>query len=131
MTLQLIGLVNVALLWFLLRKLGLDEACTAAGCLFFVASRALFDAWWKPIFIYDVLCTTFALASIRAYAYRKWVLSFLAFWLAVRSKEIGIVVPAMLLAYEMILGNANGNGFCYSYCPRPSMAVTVLGMPST
>ncbi len=103
-TLQLIGLINVMLLWFLMRKLGLDEIAAAAGCLFFVASRALFDAWWKPMFVYDVLCTSFALASLLAYTYRRWVLSFVAFWLAVRSKEIGIVVPTILLAYEMILG---------------------------
>ena len=103
-TLQIVGLVNVAQLWLLLGKLGLDEVFATAGCLFFVAGRALFDAWWKPMFVYDVLCTMFVLASVLAYTYRRWVLSFIAFWLAARSKEIGIVVPVMLLAYEMILG---------------------------
>jgi hypothetical protein len=93
-TLQAIGCINVVLLWLLLRGLRFPELETAMGCLFFASSRALFDAWWKPMFIYDVLCTTFALSMLLAYAHRKWVISFVAFWLAMRSKEIGIVLPA-------------------------------------
>lgn len=103
--LQLIGVVNVSLLWLLMRKSGLGEAATAAGCLFFVSSRALFDAWSTPRFIYDVLCTTFALTSLLAYAHRKWVLSFAAFWLGMRSKEIGVAIPVLLLCYELTLGD--------------------------
>ncbi len=104
LSLQIIACLNVLLLWLILRKIGLDELAAFAGCLFFVTSRALFDVWWKPSFIYDVLCTTFALAALLAYAHRRWVLSFIAFWLAMRSKEIGMAVPAMLLCYEMTLG---------------------------
>jgi hypothetical protein len=105
--LQAICVLNVALLWLLLRRMGIEAVAAAAGCLFFACHRALFDAWWKPMFVYDVLCTTFALASILAWAYRRWVLSFIAFWLAMRSKEVGIVLPAVLLWYEMTLGRRN------------------------
>jgi hypothetical protein len=104
LTLQIIACVNVLLLWLLLRKIGMSEISAMAGCIFFVTSRALFDVWWKPSYIYDVLCTSFALASLLAYSHRRWVLSFIAFWLAMRSKEIGMAVPAMLLCYEMTLG---------------------------
>ncbi len=103
-SLQLIACVNILLLWLLLRKIGLSDVSAAAGCIFFVSSRALFDLWWKPRCIYDVLCTTFALAALLAYAHRRWVLSFIAFWLAMRSKEIGMAIPAILLCYEMTLG---------------------------
>ena len=106
-TLQIVQLLNVILLWFLLRRMGLGPPACAAGCLFFALSAALFDAWWKPMFIYDVLCTTFALISILAYAHRRWVLSFAAFWVAMKSKEFGIVLPAVLLGYEMTLGQRN------------------------
>ena len=105
--LQTICLLDLALLWLLLRRIGLDPVSTFAGCLFFALHRALFDAWWKPMFIYDVLCATFTLASLLAYAHRRWILSFLAFWLAVRSKEVGIVLPAILLCYEMTVGERN------------------------
>ena len=56
------------------------------------------------MFVYDVLCTTFALISILAYAHRQWVVSFVAFWVAMKAKEFGIVVPVVLLCYEMIMG---------------------------
>jgi hypothetical protein len=102
--LQILGTLNIVLLWFVLRRLGLEPLSCAAGCLFFALHRALFDGWWKPMFVYDVSCTTFALLSILAYASRRWVLSFIAFWLAIRAKEIGITVPAILLCYEMSLG---------------------------
>jgi hypothetical protein len=101
---QAVGVINILLLWLLLRKIGFGDIETATGCLMFGLSHALFDGWWKPMFIYDVLCTTFALAALLAYSHRQWVISFIAFWLAMRTKEIGIVIPAVLLCYEMILG---------------------------
>lgn len=104
LVLQFIQSLNVLLLWILLRRLGLRPAACAAGALFFGFSAALFDGWWKPMFVYDVLCTAFALISILAYAYGRWVVSFAAFWLAFRTKEFGIVVPAVLLGYEILLG---------------------------
>jgi hypothetical protein len=105
--LTLVHILNVALLWLLLRKLGLDARASAIGCAFFALHRALFDAWWKPMFIYDVSCTTFSLLAILAYAGRRWILSAISFWLAVRSKEVGIVLPAVLVCYEMLLGDRN------------------------
>jgi hypothetical protein len=105
--LQIVQSLNVLLLWFLLRRMGIGPPACAAACFFYALSAALFDAWWKPMFIYDVLCTTFALAAILAYAYRRWVLSFAAFWVAMKSKEFGIVVPAVLLGYEMLVGKRN------------------------
>jgi hypothetical protein len=102
-----IGLVNVALLWRLLATLGFDYIATALGCLVFVAARALFDGWWKPMFVYDVLSTTFALLMLLAYIHKRWVLSFIALWLAMRTKEIGLMLPAVLLCYEFTLGARN------------------------
>ena len=105
--LQAIGVVNVVLLWLLLRSLGLGATETAIGCLFFASSSALFDGWWKPMFVYDVLCTTLWLAALLAYVHRRWVVSFVAFWLAMRTKEMAVALPAVLLCYEMALGQRN------------------------
>jgi hypothetical protein len=102
--LQFIGLLNLTLLWLVLRKLQFGDIEAALGCLFFGANSALFDGWWRPAFVYDVLATTFAIVTVLAYLHRRWVVSFVAFWLSMRSKEIGIVLPAVLLCYEMTLG---------------------------
>lgn len=77
-TLHAIDIVNLLLLWLILIRIGVGDLPAAVGCIFFSTSLAVFDAWWKPMFVYDVLATTFALASILAYLYRRWVLSFLA-----------------------------------------------------
>lgn len=107
MAMLAIGLVNVALLWRLFNALEFDEIASALGCLVFVAARALFDGWWKPMFIYDVLSTNFALVMLLAYIRRWWVVSFVALWLAMRTKEIGLMLPAVLLCYEFTLGQRN------------------------
>jgi hypothetical protein len=56
------------------------------------------------MYCFDLLCTTFSLASILLWAYRRWVLSFIAFWLAYKSKELAVMLPAVLAAYEYWLG---------------------------
>ncbi len=98
------GCLNAVLLWLLLRLLGFSARISAMATLFWAVNQALFDAWWKPMFIYDVLCTTFALACVVLYIKRRWVASFLCLWIAIRSKEIAVALPACLAAYEMLLG---------------------------
>ncbi len=76
-----IHLINALLLFLLLRKLGIDDWRALAGAAFFTLSATAFDAYWKPMYVFDLLCATFSLASILLFAYRRWVLSFIAFWL--------------------------------------------------
>ncbi|HTA45606.1 MAG TPA: hypothetical protein VK789_24330 [Bryobacteraceae bacterium] len=99
-----IHLANAFLLWLLLRKLSVTPWCALAATAFFTLSAAAFDAYWKPMYVFDLLCTTLCLASILFYAYRRWVLSFIAFWLAYKSKELAVMLPAVLLAYEYWFG---------------------------
>ena len=56
------------------------------------------------MYIFDLLCTSLSLASILFYAHRRWVLSFIAFWLAWKSKELAVMLPAVLVAYEYWFG---------------------------
>ena len=65
---------------------------------------ALFDDFWKPMYVFDVLCATFCLLSLWCYASERWVLSFAAFWLAYKSKELAVMLPAVLLAFEIWFG---------------------------
>jgi hypothetical protein len=99
-----IHLLNAALLFWLLRKIGVPQWCALAGVAFFTLSATAMGAYWKPMYCFDLLATAFSLASILLFAYRRWVLSFIAFWLAYKSKELAVMLPAVLAAYEYWLG---------------------------
>jgi hypothetical protein len=100
-------LLNVWLLWMLARRLGSPPLAAAAACVFFGLHMALFDALWKPMFIFDVLCATFCLLSLLLYLERRWLLAFAAFWLAYKSKELAVMLPLVLAAAELWFGKGD------------------------
>lgn len=102
-----IHLLNVWLLWLLARKLGAHPLAAAGGALLFAFHMALFDVFWKPMYVFDLLCATFCLLSLLLYAHGRWVLSFVAFWLAYRSKELAVMLPCVLAVYELLFGKRN------------------------
>ncbi|MDX2154532.1 MAG: hypothetical protein SFV54_27570 [Bryobacteraceae bacterium] len=102
--LQSLHLVNVIVLWFLARRLGATFVSAAAAVLFFAFHMAAFDAYWRPMYIFDVACGLFVLLSLHAYLRRRLILSVIAFWLAYKAKEVAILLPLALLAYEYWLG---------------------------
>jgi len=102
--LHALHLLNIWLVWLLIRRLGLGPFAAVAGAFFFGFHAALFDAWWKPMFVFDLLCGTFSLAALVLYVYDRWILSFVAFWLAYKSKELAIMLPVALLCYELWFG---------------------------
>lgn len=104
LVLHMVHLFNVWLIWLLARKLGAKPVAAALGCFFFAFHMALFDAFWKPIYIYDVLCGTFCLLSILFYARRWWIVSFASYWLAYKSKELAVMLPVALACYEIWFG---------------------------
>jgi hypothetical protein len=99
-----IHLLNALLLYLLMRKLGIDPWRALAGAAFFLLSASALDAYGKPMYVFDLLCATFSLASILLFAYRRWILSFIAFWCAYKSKELAVFIPPVLLAYEYWFG---------------------------
>jgi hypothetical protein len=101
---QAIHLLNVWMLWVLLRRAGAQvfPACFAVG--FFALHAALFDAVWKPAFVFDLLCATLCLASTLLWIRRRWILSFVLFWLAYQTKELAVMLPLVLLCYEYWFG---------------------------
>ena len=97
-------LLNAWLLWCLARKLGLDVWQAGAAVFFFALHMAAFDIYWKPMYVFDLLCGTFALATLNLYL-RGWLLmSILTFWLAFKCKEIVILFPVALAACEWMFG---------------------------
>lgn len=97
-------LLNALLLYLLMRRLDIGQWSALAAAAFFTLSATAFDAYWKPMYIFDLLCTTFSLTSILLYSYRRWVLSFVAFWLAYKSKELAVMLPLVLVGYEYWFG---------------------------
>lgn len=102
--LLLFHLLNCALLFFLLRHLGIEVWRALMGAAFFGFSAAAMDAYWKPMYVFDLLCATFCLASILLFAHRRWILSFVAFWFAYKAKELAVMLPFVLFAYEYWFG---------------------------
>ena len=99
-----IHLLNVWLLWLLARRLGATPFAAGAACAFFAFHMALFDNFWKPMYVFDILCATFCLLSLLCFARQRWVLSFAAFWLAYKSKELAVMLPVVLACYEIWFG---------------------------
>lgn len=98
--LHALHLLNIWLVWLLVRKLGLGAVAATGGAFFFGFHAALIDAWWKPMFVFDLVCATFSLAALLLYAHNRWILSLIAFWLGYKSKELAIMLPVALACYE-------------------------------
>jgi hypothetical protein len=101
---HLLHLLNGVLLWLFLRRIGIGTLGCAAGVTFFVLSVAAFDAYWKPMYIFDVLCTTFCLAALLLYTSGHWLVALPAMWLAYKSKELAIMLPLVLAFFEFTIG---------------------------
>jgi len=101
---QAIHLLNLWLLWLLMRRMGSPPLAAAAGCVFFALHAALLDTVWKPMYVFDLLCGTLCVASVLFWARGRWILSFFAFWLAYKSKELAVMLPVVLVCYELWFG---------------------------
>jgi hypothetical protein len=104
---QVFHVVNVMLLFLLLVRLGFSQIAAGAGVLFYAFHAALLEAYWKPMFIFDVLCATFCLVALLLYLWGHWILALAPFWLAYKSKELAVMLPLGLLGYELYLGQRN------------------------
>jgi hypothetical protein len=97
-------LLNVWLVWLLARRMGAGARGAGAGALLFAFHMACFDAYWKPMFVFDVVATSFYLLALLAYLSPRWWLALLPFWLSYKGKELAVTLPAVLLLYEFTLG---------------------------
>ncbi|MDQ6704967.1 MAG: hypothetical protein M3Z85_03260, partial [Acidobacteriota bacterium] len=101
---HLLHLLNAGMIWLLARTLQVGRLAAWSAAVFFALNVAAFDAYWKPMYVFDVICASFCLLSILLFAHERWILSFLAFWLAYKSKELAVMLPAVLAAYEYWFG---------------------------
>ena len=102
--LHLIHFCNVIVLYLILRRLKLPPVASCGGTLLFMFHVATFDIYWKPMYVYDLLCGTFCLLTVLLYIQGNWILGLITFWLAYKSKEIAVMLPLVLLAYHLLEG---------------------------
>ncbi len=88
--------LNAGLLYWLLRRKEYGEVEAAAATVFFLFHAALLEAWWKPMYIFDLLAATFCLVTWLAFGSRWWWLGLASFWLAYKSKEVSLFFPVVL-----------------------------------
>ncbi|MBM3774890.1 MAG: hypothetical protein FJW37_06945, partial [Acidobacteria bacterium] len=103
--LHALHIANVALVWLISRRLGAGAFAASAAAVFFGFHMAAFDIYWKPMYVFDLLCAFFSLLSFLLYTRNRGILSFVAFWLAYKSKELAIVLPLVLAAWEHWFGS--------------------------
>jgi hypothetical protein len=101
---QAIHLLNVWMLWVLLRRVGAQVFPACCAVAFFALHAALFDAFWKPAFIFDLQCATLCLASTLLWIRGWWIPSFVLFWVAYQTKELAVMLPLVLVCYEYWFG---------------------------
>src|SRR5260370_41601079 len=94
-----IHLLNVLLLWLVVRALGAGLVGACAAALFYAFHATAFDVYWKSMYAFDLLCATFTLASLLAYIRGRIVWSVIFFWLSIKSQEITIFFPLVRAAY--------------------------------
>jgi len=88
--------LNCGLLFWLARRKGVGEWEATAACVFFLFHAALLEAWWKPMYIFDLLAATFCLVTWLLFGSRYWPWALLSFWLAYKSKEVALFFPVVL-----------------------------------
>lgn len=102
--LHLLHGLNIVLVWLVLRRMGAPPAGRWAGALLFAFHMAVFDALWKPMYIFDVLCGTFTLLTLLLYLKGHWLWALIPFWFGYKSKELIVALPPALLAWEYLAG---------------------------
>lgn len=102
--LQAFHLLNVILVFLLLRRLRFSEFAAGAGALLYMFHAAVIFIYWRPEYIFEVLCSGLCLITMLLYVRGRWLVALIPFWLAYKSKEIAVTLPAALLAIEWFLG---------------------------
>jgi hypothetical protein len=97
-------LANAVILYGIQRRLRIGIWHALASTSLFLLNAAVFEIYWKPMYVFDLLCCTFSLLCLLLWIDGRWILSFLAYWLAYKAKELAVMLPAVLLLYEWLLG---------------------------
>ncbi len=101
---HVIHFANLILIWLFARRLGAGILASCVGSAFFLVHAAIVEVVWQPMYVFDQFCTLFGLGCLILYHRRQYVLSFVAFWIALKAKEPALVLPLSLFAIEYWFG---------------------------
>ncbi len=125
---HVLHLLNVLLIWMLARALGASPWGACAAALLFAFHAAAYEVYWQPMYIFDLLCGTFVMASLLAYVRGRLILSLVMFWLALKAKEVAILLPVVLAAYEWWLGERRWKRLIPFFAISAILGVQALAM---
>lgn len=102
---QAFHIVNIFLLWLLTGSFGMRTMARLAAIVFFAFHSAVFDVYYRPMYVFDLLCATFCLLTIYFWRKDRFWLSLFTFWCAYKSKELAILLPLVLTLLEFWFGS--------------------------
>ncbi len=85
--------MNCALLGWLAYRRGAPEWGAWAAAVFWGFHAGLLEAWWKPMYCFDLLCATFCLVTWHLFQSRQFWPTLLTFLIAYRAKEVAVFLP--------------------------------------
>jgi hypothetical protein len=91
--------LNCGLLGWLAIRRGAPELGAWCAAVFWGFHAGLLEAWWKPMYCFDLLCGTFCLVTWLLFGARKTWLAVLTFLIAYRAKEVAVFLP-VAMAFE-------------------------------
>jgi hypothetical protein len=101
---HLLHFATTVVLFGVLRKFGFEPWQAFAGAGFFLFQMALFDALWKPMYLFDLWCGLFLALALSSWMSGRFLVAFLFFWLAIKSKEHAVMFAGVVALYETCLG---------------------------
>ncbi len=100
----------------LVRALGAEPLGAAAATLLFAIHMALFKVHWEPMYVFDLVCGTCTLVCLLSYVRGRVILSLAFFWLALKAKEVAIMLPLVLAGYEWWFGGKRWKRLIPFFC---------------
>ncbi len=97
--------LNLALLYLVFRKLSPELAFAVLALVLVCYNGDMSDMYMSTGTVYDTLALTFTLLALLCVTRERprWILATVCAIAAVDAKEMGVSVPAILLAYELLL----------------------------
>ncbi len=101
---QSFHLLNVVLLWLITATFGMRTMARLAAVIFFAFHSAVFDIYYRPMYVFDLFCATFCLLTILLWRKEWFWLGLVTFWCAYKSKELAILLPLVFTLIELWFG---------------------------
>ncbi len=94
----------LCLIWRAARDLGARFASAAAAMLALAILPLILDAFWRPLWLGQLLCGVLLAAALAGHVRGRQVLCAAAFWLAMKCAPMALLFPAALAVAEMASG---------------------------